>query len=220
MKEFQEKLRYQTFLLGGAAESDELPMIVPLHSMASDGELEVEVFLSEFTYPARVCAPNAPIVFDKGYSWFPEALYDESEAKQGDFCLATTKNLLENVVVWKQEHPTSGRPIFLGVSQGGDICFMLAARFADQFAATIPIAGRLLTAVSTPPEDSPGIIHVHHGQDDAIVPIDTVRHAVSQLQASNLNVTLSEYEGVGHATPLAMRTAIQQEIYSVLKKGK
>ena len=46
---------------------------------------------------------------------------------------------------------------------------------------------------------------------DPIVPIDSFRQAVTQLQAANLNVKLSEYEGVGHATPLEMRIAILEE---------
>ena len=59
------------------------------------------------------------------------------------------------------------------MSQGGDICFTLAAKYADKFKLCLPITGRLLTDNLIKKNDA-GVIRIHHGQEYPIVPVEGV----------------------------------------------
>lgn len=209
-------LTYESFLLGTSDQSAEQPLIIPLHFMGSSPMQICDILLRDVDFSARVIAPYGRFPFEDQYSWFPEELYDKPEPEQGKFVDHCADILLENVDRWKQEFPTHGRPIFLGVSQGGDICFSLAARFGNQFSLCLPIAGRLLRDELTKQPDS-GMVRVHHGADDPIVPIATAREAAAQLQSAGLDVKLREYPEVTHAVPTAMQQAVHDEIRSILK---
>lgn len=209
-------LKYESFLLGTSDQSAEQPLIIPLHFMGSSPTQICDILLRDVDFSARVIAPYGRFPFEDQYSWFPEALYDKPEPEQVKFIDHCADILLENVARWQEEFPTFGKPIFLGVSQGGDICFSLAAKFGDQFSLCLPVAGRLLRDKITRQPDS-GIVRVHHGVDDPIVPIATAREAAAQLQAASLDVQLREYAGVTHAVPAEMQQAIHNDIGLVLK---
>jgi predicted esterase len=210
-------LNYETFLLGTADDAAERPFIIPLHYMGSSPSQICDILLRNVDFSARVIAPYGQFPFEDQYTWFPEELYDKPESEQGRFVDRCADILLENVAVWQQQYPTRGKPIFLGVSQGGDICFSLAARFGDRFSLCLPVAGRMLRDKVTKRPNS-GIVRVHHGADDPIVPIATAREAASQLQSAGLEVQLREYAGVTHAVPAKMQQAIHDDIGLALTK--
>jgi len=214
MKEIQ-KLNYQTYLTGIASPDDELPLIVPLHFLGSNPDQTFKIFFQDFDHPARIIAPFGQYKIEGKYSWYPETIYGEVEEKQGKFVGELVVKLLENVGIWKQEFPTSGKPIFLGLSQGGDICFSLAAQYGDEFRLCMPIAGRLLIDEVYSIID-PGLIRIHHGMEDPIVPVAGMRKAANQLKSAGLKVEAHEYEGAGHEVPQEMLDAIGNEILSVI----
>mgnify|MGYP002713011129 CR=1 FL=1 len=212
----KEHLLFVSQLLGNADKSAALPMIVPLHFMGSSPAQILPLLLHNFDTPARVIAPYGLHTFETQFAWFPEDLYAKSEAEQAKFLDSVVTLLLENTAVWMEKFPTVGKPIYLGVSQGGDLCFTLAAKHSDQFSLCLPIAGRLLTDEIVP-QENPGIVRAHQGQDDPIVSVESARTAVEQLRAAQLDVELREYAGVEHAVPPEMRAAIHTDIRTTLE---
>jgi predicted esterase len=211
-----KRLACKTFLTGNTNPAAGLPLIVPLHFMGSDPEQIFEVLLGSFDLPARVIAPCGQYEYEGRHSWFPDDLYNQSGKDQGRFVDEVVGILLENVESWKQEFPLRGRPIYLGVSQGGDMCFTLAARHADHFGLCLPIAGRLLAEEITRKNEA-GLVRIHHGDKDPIVPVATAREAKTHLSTAGFNVELREYEGVGHAVPPEMRKAIHDDIRAAIQ---
>ena len=214
MKE-KSKLTYQTFLTGNASHDTELPLIVPLHFLGSNPDQTFEIFFQDFDYPARIIAPCGEYKVDGQYSWYPETVYAKGEREQGKFVGELVVSLLENVGAWKKDFPTNGKPIFLGLSQGGDICFTLAAQYGDEFRLCMPIAGRLLIDDFYLKSDS-GLIRIHHGVEDPIVPVTGMRTAAKRLLSAGLNVDTREYEGSGHEVPQEMLDVIGKDILSVI----
>ncbi len=211
-----EHLLFVTQVLGDADKSATLPMIIPLHFMGAGPAQILPLLLNHFDYPARAIAPYGLHTFETQFAWFPEDLYDKSEAEQADFIDSIATVLLESTTEWMDKFPTVGKPVVLGVSQGGDICFTLAAKHSDQFSLCLPIAGRLLTNEIVP-KSNPGIVRVHQGQDDPIVSVESARAATERLRSAQLDAEIREYTGVGHAVPLEMREAIHVDIRTALE---
>ena len=216
MMDKEEHLLYVTQLLGDADGSEPLPLLIPLHFMGGSPAQILPILLHDFDYPARVVAPYGLHTFETQFAWFPENLYEKSEAEQAEFIESVVTILLGDTAVWMEKFPTVGKPVYLGVSQGGDICFTLAAKHSDQFSLCLPIAGRLLTD-DIKPKENPGIVRVHQGLDDPIVPVKGARTAIEELQAALLDVELREYEGAGHEVSLEMRKAIHADIRATLE---
>lgn len=214
MNDYQH-LAYTTYLTGDAGATAELPLIVPLHFMGSDAAQTFDLLLSGFAAPARIIIPHGQVESDGKYAWFPDHFYAQNEPDQYQFILSVVDLLLKNVAHWQQEFPTQGKPIYLGVSQGGDMCFALAAQYRDQFRLCLPIAGRLL-AETIDDRPASGVICIHHGEADPIVPVDTARQAAERLRAAQVAVELRTYAGVGHAIPAEMRTALHQDMVGAL----
>jgi predicted esterase len=215
--EEMRKLTYESYLTGKASRADELPMIIPLHFMGSSPEQIFDILLNGFNCSTRVVAPYGQYKYAGQYSWFPDSLYDENERNQGRFIDEVTGLLLENVESWTQEFPTRGKPIYLGVSQGGDMCFTLAARYGNRFRLCLPVAGRLLVEEIVQRRNA-GAVRIHHGEKDPIVPIARTREAAQQLLSAGIDAELREYVGAGHAVPLEMRKAIFDDIYAVIRE--
>ena len=210
-----EHLLFITQVLGTTDKSAALPLIIPLHFMGGSPAQILPLLLNNFDYPVRVIAPYGLHTFETQFTWFPEDLYEKSEAEQALFIDSIVAVLLENTAVWMDKFPTIGQPIFLGVAQGGDICFTLAAKHSDQFSLCLPIAGRLLIN-EIEPKSNPGIVRVHQGQEDHIVAIDSARAATEQLRSAQMDVEIREYVGVGHAVTPEMREAIHADIRTTL----
>ena len=215
--EKEEHLLFVSQVLGQADKSAALPMIIPLHFMGSSPAQILPLLLHDFDAPVRVIAPYGLHTFETQFAWFPEDLYNKSETEQAEFIDATVKVLLANTAVWLNKFPTVGKPIYLGVSQGGDICMTLAAKHSDQFSLCLPIAGRLLTEEIEPKENA-GIVRIHQGQDDHIVSIESVEAAAEKLRSAQLDVELRAYAEVGHAIPPEMREAIHADIRTTLEE--
>ncbi len=208
-------LAYKTYLTGTVKANEELPMIVILHFMGSNPDQFFDIILGSFDYPARVIAPYGPYRHDGQYAWFPDDLYNQGEDRQGKFIDETAKNLLDNIEIWGQEFPTKGKPICLGMSQGGDISFTLAAKYADRFNLCLPIAGRLLTDELVENKNA-GMIRTHIGTKDPHVPLEGVRKAAKHLLSASLDVDIREYEGVEHTMPEEMVASIHDDIIAAM----
>ena len=215
--EEERKLRYEIYLTGQADPTSELPLIIILHFMGGNPDLMFSYLLKGIDYPTRVIAPYGQYAYEGQYSWFPESLYDEEEGNQGKFVEEITGILLENVERWEQEYSTEGKPIYLGMSQGGDIGFTLVSQYGDRFRLFIPIAGRLLEEEIISRRTA-GKVRIHHGEKDPIVPIIRAREAAHRLQSVGMDVKLREYIGIEHVLTKEIRKAILDEIYIAVQE--
>ena len=61
-----------------------------------------------------------------------------------------------------------------------------------------------------------GVIRIHHGMEDPIVPVAGMRTAAKRLLSAGLNVETREYEDAGHEVPQEMLDVIWKDIRSVI----
>jgi phospholipase/carboxylesterase len=195
------ELTYLEEIVGDAAPTDTLPMLVLIHGR---GDKPARGWLPlDLSQPVRVIMPRAPLPFGGGYSWFSiRAL--EANGPNGDELARQLSDgadaLRAALDVLRAQRPTRGLPIAAGFSQGGMLSYTLAVRHPDAFRVLLPIAGLLPDALwpKTAPSNAPPV-RALHGTADALVPVDAARAAVQRLARIGYQIELREFEGVQHS---------------------
>ncbi len=189
------------FVTGGADDDDRLPLVVLIHGLGDRPERFAHA-LDGFPVRARVAAPRAPTPWHDGGSWFPVRARDpDREALARGVAAAA-----DRVAAWIRRttaaHPTAGKPVITGFSQGGILAFAVAVRHPDLVAAAVPVGGLLpepLYPDALPP--SPPPIVALHGEDDRTVAFERARATVEHLARLGWPAHLESFPGVGHAIP-------------------
>lgn len=116
------------------------------------------------------------------------------------------------------EYPVDrGRLLLTGLSMGGHGAWYLAYRNPGLFAALLPVCGWVSPIGIEPPGTARVVpeadgasnvalaqrlaalpVHLVHGHDDPVVPVQASRDAASALRAAGAPVTYAELPGVGH----------------------
>lgn len=185
-------MSYVTVVTGDADSEAALPLIIELHPLGGFPEIG---YLSRRNrdFQARVVLPTGPDWWVIGYSWF--SLGDDMAAdarREAERLAAFTESVMEI-------HPTLGRPIVTGFSQGGSMSFQLAAFYPDLYAAAVPVAGALPDHMPER-EAAPDIkVRAFHGAEDETVPMAWAAHAVEHMREQGWDVDLKAFPDRGHA---------------------
>jgi phospholipase/carboxylesterase len=199
-------VRYLERLTGGARAEEKLPLIVAIHGLGDRPDAFVEV-LSGFSVKARLVVPYGLEAWGDGFSWFPiGALDDPPRLAEGTSRAAD--RLAAMIEAITKAHPTAGKPIVTGFSQGGMLSFTLAVKHPEVVGAAFPVGG--LIALPLVPASWPTVaerppILAFHGDADQRVPVARARETVARLAAIGFEAKLHEHPGVGHTIPPAMR---------------
>ncbi len=187
-------LDYLITTTGGADPDAVLPLILDLHPLGGFPEIGI-VNGRKWAFPARVVYPAAAQWHIVGQSWF-----DLDEDMTPD-ARAEAARLAAFTRILMARHPTAGRPIVTGFSQGGSMAFEMAALHPELFAAAVPVAGALPDEL--PDHSAPPSVRVRalHGADDAIVPSDWARSTVEHMAEHGWNAQLQIFPEVGHRVP-------------------
>lgn len=202
-------LRYMTFVTGGASPDEPLPMLIALHSMASSAAgMSSYCHLNDLPAAVRIVLPQSEIPLDGGFTWWPEAEYERPIDAQRTTLAARADQLAAFAAAVMRRHPTVGKPLVFGISQGADLSFLLALRAPETIAGAIAVAPRLPRAwwsdarqgaSHTPP------IHVLIGTADAIISASETRTLVAALESAGFRASIAVFEGAGHGLSAAMR---------------
>jgi len=105
--------------------------------------------------------------------------------------------------------PTKGKAILTGISQGGMIAFVAAARQPERVGAVVPVSA-WLPQFAWPDEESPvggrPIVRALSGADDEHTKATDVRRCVVKLRMLKLDATARLYADTGHVLSPAMTT--------------
>ncbi|GHC04116.1 alpha/beta hydrolase [Thermomonas carbonis] len=191
---------YLVFETRGAAADATLPLIIGLHYSGGTPGGSIDYF-NALAFPARIVLPRGPQPRRNGSSWVSARFGAPDLPTQSAELTAMADRLAALTAELQQAYPTRGKPLAVGVSYGGDLAFLLALRHPDMFAATFPVAARLL------PEWMAGArscgmrcpsIHALHGQDDVTVPMVATSRGIAGLATIGFDARLSAYPGIAH----------------------
>ena len=210
-------LDYLEMVTAGADVSRPLPLIVAVHGLGDRPENFVR-WLKGLPFPARVIAPRAPTPYGRGYSWFPvERPFEALESRDRAAIADASQRLAQLIRHLPSAHPTIGKPLVLGFSQGGVLSFELAVRSPALIGAALPIAGTWAGARVGAHRGPIAPIFGFHGVADRRIPFGLAEGAVAQLATQGRKATLRPYPDVRHTMTADMRRDIFQQLFRLTR---
>ena len=199
--------KYVVYVPSEYAISQKWPVILFLHGSGergNDGLLQTQVGLPSVIrgemkkYPAIVVMPQAPTA----------AMWNGVTAEAAMAALKTTV---------KEFAADPDRVYLTGLSMGGNGVFYLGYRYAETFAAVVPICGWVTywseewstVDVVAPGDEATAFertaqklkttpVWIFHGEVDPVVPVEQARKAFEALTKVNPQAKHTEVAGVGH----------------------
>ncbi len=189
-----------------AASGQTKSVVVFLHGYGADGSdlLGLAEPLAPHLPDTVFLAPDAPepcVNNPMGYQWFPIPWLDGSSESAALASMQQSKEDLNGYLdtVLEEEGVGPDQVILFGFSQGTMMALHVAPRRSPPFAGVVGFSGRLLDpealaaeAVSKPP------VLLIHGDQDEVVPPQSLREAGEVLQAAGFEVFAHVMEGTGH----------------------
>lgn len=151
-------------------------------------------------------------------SWYDVESLDPEVIARQEHCPA---GLLENsqyVLDLVEPHVRRGVPpkrVFLvGYSQGGGVALAAALRAPRQVGGALLLSSWVAEAVE--PRSDPVRVHVFHGMEDPVVPVEAARRGCDTLQAAGLRTSFKAYPGMTHGLCDEEVGDIAQALYEAL----
>ncbi len=194
-----------SYVMRTTADADprgELPLVIALHGRGDTPE-HFLTFFDDLEHPARVVAIRAPIEESDGRAWFGFGL---GFRRAMDDLEALLPRVVEASRRAGNEHPTRGRPIVVGFSQGAMIAYALATRHPHEFSAIFPVSGFFPSRFAPSPGQPVAKVRAFHGSRDQVIAADTDRDGIEPLLAHGAELTI--VDGAPHWLTRSMRRAL------------
>ena len=190
----------------------ELPLIVALHGRGDTPARFLEVF-AELDAPARILSVRAPIDEGRGRGWFTFRLgFDIAMQDLADLI----PRLRRTIELYRESHPTRGRPVMVGFSQGAMIVYAYASLHPGELSVAVPVSGGL--AERFEPARGSGLppIRAIHGSRDEVIEPTWSRDSVRRLRRLGADATYTEVPDAPHWMTRSMREAANRAILPAL----
>ncbi len=200
----QDTLLYRWLAPLELKEGEQYPLVLFLHGSGergNDNTAQLVHVMPRFSdperrnkYPAYVFAPQCP----RDDYWPNGAFSDNGQAYRLNETMNPTLSLtMEALTYMISIYPIDTSRIYVvGLSMGGAGAWELALRYANIFAAAVPICGFTDTRYAAQLIDLP--IWAFHGIDDNVVSVELSRQMVKAVNQAGGKAIYTEFPGVGH----------------------
>ncbi|MBU1013928.1 MAG: hypothetical protein KKG99_13070 [Bacteroidetes bacterium] len=202
-----DSIRYLEKRYGNLTIEGKAPLIFAFHYMGSTPSGFYKIF-SDIDFPVKVVYVAGEYEFENGYSFYPVEYYDEMNEKEKALCQAKTVEKINRFITEYKKRVNNNSPsIVIGVSQGGDLSYLLALNYSDQFVLSVPIAASIQKEAIKAVDFNNNNQHIFpfHGTIDKIVPISEARETCEFIKTLGFNVNLIEFENKGHEVSIEMK---------------
>lgn len=180
-------------------------LIFILHGYGADGAnmLDIAEYYSNYLPNCYFVCPNGCQRFeydDSGYQWF--SLIDRSENKMYDAMVLSAKILNKYIDSHLNKLGLTDKDLILiGFSQGAMMSLYLSTRRENDIAGVVGFSGMLLGNEAKTASDlksKPQSVLLLHGDEDDVVPYDSMEKAFNVLQFFDIDVKKYRQNKVGH----------------------
>jgi phospholipase/carboxylesterase len=186
-------------------DNGKLPLLIAFH-YSSGTPSETAADYDSLKMPIRIIIPKGNFSKRNGFSYYQPDYYQKDSTTQ--FQLA--KNTVDSIAVFVNaiEKKYKQKAIVSGISQGGDIAFLLAVYYPKLCRASFPFAAVIHSPVISYTREKKikrVPIYMFQGEADEIVLVGVTRYKVSKL-THPLQLKLYTYPGLGHDISSAMKS--------------
>lgn len=198
-------------------DNEKLPLLIAFH-YSSGNPMETMADYDSIKTPIRIIVPKGNYKKRSGFSYYPADYYQKDCVTQ--FSLA--KIAVDSIAnfVRSIEKKYKQKALVGGISQGGDIAFLLATYYPELCRASFPIAAvihnTLVKELKHTPVKQKQPIYLFHGERDTIVSVLITRKKIEAI-GSGLKIKLFTYPNTGHDISLQMKidySAIIDRMYN------
>ena len=195
---------YSETVMGGI-DVGELPLLIAFH-YSGGKPIETIGDYHNLKRPVRVIVPKGNYPKREGYSYYPVDYYQKDSLTQFNLSKITVDSLA--IFVDSIEKKYQKKAIVSGISQGGDIAFMLSVYYPEFCRAALPFAAVIHNATIqelTTKSIKKVPIFLFQGENDKIVTVATTRKKVDAI-GNRLKLKLYTYPNLGHEISTQMKT--------------
>ena len=202
-------------------------LVIFLHGYGADGAdlINLGDVLADHLPNTTFIAPNAPeqcVNNPMGYQWFPIPHMDGSSEEMARQSQAVSVDLLNAFITdaMKAEGVTPDKTFLVGFSQGTMMSLHVGPRRAEQLGGIVGFSGRLLEPERLEAEmkSKPPILLIH-GDQDQVVPPQSLPAAASALSKAGMEVYTHISKGTAHGIAQDGLTLALQFILTQLRKS-
>jgi phospholipase/carboxylesterase len=173
------------------------PLLIAFHYSSGKPEESLADYDSLKT-PVRIIIPRGNNPKREGFSYYPINYYKEDSATQVKRSRQTLDSIAAFVTAIETRYKT--KAVVSGISQGGDIAWLLAIYHPQLCKASFPFAAFIHTQsyneiLQRPANKVP--VYLYQGEADPIIAVSYTRATVKML-GKKLNIKLTTYPGVKH----------------------
>jgi polyhydroxybutyrate depolymerase len=185
-----EQMRFAIVHVPPSYDSEKpIPVVLALHGAAMNGDMMVDFTGLNETADAK----GFVVVYPDGtglgplFTWNAGGFVEGFGSRRDD--VAFIRTLIEDLekVVNVDVH----RIFATGMSNGGMMCYRLAAEMSDRIAAIAPVAGTMAKEDVTPKQHV-SVIHFH-GTQDTLVPFDVDRKKLTLLRLKSVEDSIQTW---------------------------
>jgi phospholipase/carboxylesterase len=209
--------QYLEAVKGKVTDNEAYPLLIAFHYSSGKPEETIADYDSLKT-PVRIIIPRGNHPKREGFSYFPVNYYKEDSITQIKLSRTTLDSVAAFVKAIEASYDT--RAVVSGISQGGDLAWLLAVYHPELCKAAFPFAAFIHRQsfddiLKLPVTKVP--VYLYQGEADPIIAIDYTRAAVKKL-GTKLNLKLTTYPGVKHEISLSMKKDYSLLIDKMLKQ--
>jgi phospholipase/carboxylesterase len=172
------------------------------------------------TRAVRIVMPRAPDPEGNGYSWMPVSAHGGESPELRRAIAARVETLREAMGTWSARHPTRGKPILVGFSQGAILATTIAMQHPELVSAALPVATWLPPSLEPQARDRLATqvpIHALHGTNDPVLSASRTRQLFERLSRLGYPVTFEQYPETRHEVSPEMRERLHDLIEGAIR---
>jgi phospholipase/carboxylesterase len=186
-------------------DDGELPLLIVFHYSGGNPTGMISYY-DELQAPVRIILPRGNHKKREGFSYFPPDYYQKDSVTQYNVSKAVTDSLAKFIQSITMKYRK--KAVVSGISQGGDISFLLARYYPDFLSAAFPFAAVINSNLTAGLRNEPVgriPIYIFQGESDKIVSVATTRKRIAEV-GEMLDIQLRTYPGLGHDISAQMKS--------------
>ncbi len=186
-------------------DNGKLPLLIAFH-YSGGNPLETISDYDSIKTPIRIIIPKGNYRKREGFSYYPADYYQQDSLIQFSLSKITVDSIAKFVQSIEKRHQQ--KAIVSGISQGGDIAFLLAVYYPELCKASFPFAAVIhytgIRELKDKPVKKRIPIYLFQGENDKIVAVSSTKRKVEEI-GNGLQIKLFTYPNLGHDISLQMK---------------